>query len=320
MTVFFTVATVSYLPQAVTLLDSVKRYHPDFVFFIGLADYIDAESVKDYTLLKRYQVVQLHELNAPEFSFVTQNYTPGQLSNAIKVLFAEYFFKTTEASTIIYCDSDILFFSALPLNKFQEGNIIITPHFTTPPPLDYKIQELEVLNAGLYNGGCVILNRSQQADNFIQWLRDRSVLECVYDQARGIYGEQLWLNFLPLYFENVHIERHPGCNVAYWNLHERSISFNGDKFMINDKASLIFFHYSGWDYSRPNVISKWGRHTAEMRPDVLPLLQKYRKLLNQNGIEEYMNIPNFYYELVKARRKQEKTLSYKFKKLFKFKA
>lgn len=103
-----------------------------------------------------------------------------------------------------------------------------------------KRQELEVLNAGLFNGGFFKLKKSAETDKYINWLRERSVLECIYDFKRGYYGEQLWLNFVPLYFKNAHIEQNQGLNVAYWNLHERNITLKDGVFMVNKTSPLSF--------------------------------------------------------------------------------
>jgi len=294
MTIFFTVVTTNYLPFAVSLLDSAKHFHPEFEFCICLADYLTNEEIASNDLMQRYPIIQLHELGVEEFDFITQNYNPMQLANCSKVLFAKHFLEQQQIDQVIFCDSDTYFFGKLPFSTTNEGEIVISPHFTHPPSVDMKRQELEVLNAGLYNGGFFKLKKSPETNNYIAWLRERSVKECIYDFKRGFYGEQLWLNLVPLYFKNVAIEDNVGINVAYWNLHERNISWRDGTFFVNDNVPLCFFHYSGWDYNNPSEISKWALFTSKMRPDIKPLLLKYHVALQANEYEHYINRINYY--------------------------
>lgn len=294
MTLFFTVVTTNYLPFAVSLLDSAKLFHPEFEFCICLADYLTNEEIASNDLMQKYPIIQLHELGVEEFDFITQNYNPMQLANCSKVLFAKHFLDQEKIDQVIFCDSDTYFFGKLPFSTTNEGEIIITPHFTHPPSVDMKRQELEVLNAGLYNGGFFKLKKSSETDRYISWLRERSVKECIYDFKRGYYGEQLWLNLAPLYFKNTFIERNEGLNVAYWNLHEREISEVNGSFFVNNITPLSFFHYSGWDYMVPEEISKWALFTSEMRPEIKPLLLRYHAALQANEYEKYINKPNYY--------------------------
>lgn len=304
MTLFFTIATISYLPQAITLLDSVKLVHPEFEFKIGLVDYIESDKINSTHLLGRYPFVQLHELDAAEFEFITSNYRPDQLSNAAKILFADHFFKNENITQVIYADADIMFFSRLTQEEFT-SDITIIPHFTSPPPIAFKTQELEVLNAGLYNAGYFKMRKSANTQNFINWLRERCVLECIDDRCRGIYFDQNWFNFVPLYFGNVYIEKDLGYNVAYWNLHERAISFHDGRFLVNENA-LVFFHFSGWSYFEPGKLSNFqNRYSLKSRPDLIPLFEIYKNRLKDNFFEEYRPIIP-YYDLKREVAKKEK--------------
>jgi len=291
---FFTVVTTNYLPFAVSLLDSVKKYHPEFEVCICVADYISPDVIAKNSLMGRHPMLQLHEIEAEEFDFITTTYNSMQLAIASKILFARHFLDQDNVDQVIYADSDMLFFNRLPEHIITEHDIIFTPHFSTAPPLWMKRQELEVLNAGLINVGFYKLRKSAETDKFITWYRERSVKDCIKDFVAGYYFEQLWLNFVPLYFKDTFLDKGFGLNMAYWNLHERTLSEADGRFMVNDTIPLIFFHYSGWDYNDPLNISRWALITSAMRPDIIPVLQAYHETLQRNEYESYINLPNFY--------------------------
>lgn len=306
MTIFFTVATVSYLPQAITLLDSVKKFHPEYLLYIGLVDYVERPTIEQDQLLNKYNIIQLHELNSPDFDFITSTYSPSELSNCSKVLFAEFFLNQKNITRVIFSDSDMLYFNKLPEPE-QNASIIITPHYFTPPPIHFKDLELEVINAGMFNAGFFILNKSEEAATFIQWLKERCIPECVDNRCKGIYFDQTWFNFIPLYFKDSFINKNVGLNIAYWNLHERELIFKNDSYWVNTDNPLIFFHYSGWDYFAPESISKFQhRYTVEKRPDTLSIMMLYKSLLKENFYEEYINKPNYYMEMRKPIKPEKK--------------
>lgn len=294
MTQFFTIATTNYLPYAVSLLDSVKQYHPEFEVSICLTDYLDQDTIAKNPLMSKYPMVQLHEIEAEEFDLITKIYSPMELANSAKILFAEYFLNKKEVEQVIFCDSDILFFNRLPESVIQNHELIYTPHFTSAPSLDMKRQELEVLNAGMFNGGFFKLKKSEEATKFIKWFRPRCVPSCISDRCNGYYYDQLWINFVPLYFKDAHIERDQGMNMAYWNLHERVISEKDNQFIVNRATPLSFFHFSGWDYNQPLEISKWSLFNLDTRPDIAPLLARYHEVLQRNEYEAYIRLPNYY--------------------------
>jgi glycosyltransferase involved in cell wall biosynthesis len=79
--------------------------------------------------------------------------------------------------------------------------------------------------------------------------------------------------------------RDPAYNIAYWNLHERAaeLRFENDQLTIGLRP-VVFFHYSGFDPSTPNVISlHQNRFSMKDYPNVRPVYQFYRKQLEAEG-------------------------------------
>jgi len=70
------------------------------------------------------------------------------------------------------------------------------------------------------------------------------------------FVDQAWLSSLPFVFHDLtYLSRHPGLNVAYWNLDERHLTRSDETILVNGYP-LLFFHFSGYDRTNPTFLSK----------------------------------------------------------------
>jgi hypothetical protein len=68
--------------------------------------------------------------------------------------------------------------------------------------------------------------------------------------------------------------RHPGYNVAYWNLHEREITRVDNRYLINGQPA-IFFHLSGFRAEDPNTFSRYGSWNFNRLPVLKDIVAEY---------------------------------------------
>lgn len=276
MTLAYTVCSLNYLPYAQSFYESFRRFHPDVAFVVGLVDRIDSR-VKPSDL--PFELLEVETLQEPSFEAMCHRYTMHELSCALKPFFGEYLLlHRPELTSLWYFDTDMLVFNDLSLisERLRTANILLTPHFLTPFKDQKHQREVNFLNAGLYNAGFFALKRSSESLRFLAWWKDRLQHEGYLRYDLGMGSDQLWLNFVPLYFEGVWIERDLGFNVAYWNLHERQLSLHEGQHWVNKEYLLRFFHFSGHSPSQPTVLSKHqNRWTFENRPDVVGLFEQY---------------------------------------------
>jgi hypothetical protein len=109
---------------------------------------------------------------------------------------------------------------------------------------------------------------------------------------RGLFVDQKWIDLVPGYVSDVHVLRHPGYNVAYWDLGARRISRNGGDVLVNGER-LAFFHFSGYNPHAPLRVSRYqNRATFGTRPDILPLFDDYRARLLAHGVDAASRLPN----------------------------
>jgi hypothetical protein len=301
MTLAFTICSVNYLAQARTLGDSLRQTNPDWQYVIGLVDRLDAANLPP-ALTPDYEMVEVHTIGIPDLDGMGNRYDITELNTAVKPFFIDYFFNTRpDATAVIYFDPDIIVFQPLTRLRASLDNhsLVLTPHICTPTPDWLRPNEQHHLNTGIFNLGFIGLRHDDTARRFVNWWKERLVYECRIDLAAGLFVDQQWVNFAPVYYDNVFVEKHLGYNVAYWNMHERRTNFRDGQWWINDEFPLQFFHYSGYSPAKPYDVSKYqdrytfspeGTAPADQqltdRADIWPLFALYRDrlLANQNEI------------------------------------
>ena len=288
MKVIYTTCTYNHIARAFSLADSVSDYCPDTRFVIGLID----ESGGDHKGNQQCEIIYAKALELPFLSEMRNKYSVLELNAALKPYFADHIFKNyTDLKELIYLDSDILLFSNLETiyEALAENSIILTPHSLSTIKRGYSFDDRSFLRAGIYNIGFYAVKRDETGLSFLTWWMDKLKDEGYIDSNKGMFAEQLWLNLVPIYFSDVHVLRHIGCNVAYWNLHEREISATQNGYVVNGELPLIFFHFSGASIScitDDNLSSHQDRFTFTNRPDVLPLFEKYIAKLTEYNFEQ----------------------------------
>ena len=307
MTIAFTICSINYLAQARTLGDSLKSTNPDVLFFIGLVD-----SLQDVVFEKGYAtefpMIEIDKIEIRDFQEMADRYNITELNTAVKPFYFTYFFKHyPEADNVIYFDPDIIVFQPLTelIASLSKHKAVLTPHINTPIDDQLKPNELHHLNTGVYNLGFVAFSRSAEVTGFINWWEEKLRYECLIDLCNGLFVDQNWMNFLPVFVPDTHLERNPGYNAAYWNLHERVFSESEGTHLVNGTNPLIFFHYSGYDPQKPDVLSKYqDRFELSQRPDLTALFNLYRNSLINNGNAYYRKFHCVYIKPTPVRRYQ----------------
>ncbi len=102
----------------------------------------------------------------------------------------------------------------------------------------------------------------------------------------------IWMNLAPALFDGVAQCKHPGCNMAYWNLHERALEQRGERHLVNGTYDLCFYHFSGIVVDDSRSLSKYtGSYTLESRPDLGGIFADYKREVIRNRSALTDNIP-----------------------------
>jgi len=280
---FATIITKNHIDKALTLLDSLQQGEADAILHILLIDGKQAdrdlcnfrEDIKIHLLcdllknrrtkaliseiLARHgQGMKIDGYNKP-LPAIPDNGIPtvtaqvgvrlhyhDALRWATKPAFALYLLQ--KHSTLFMVDCDLHFYSNYDFiaNQLAGNAMLLTPHWrtifhgddSTPTPDEFKYNYLH----GLYNAGFIGVTRA--GISILDWWGSMCAWACTDNPKFGMFVDQRYLDIVPVYFDDVVVLKHKGCNVAAWNcsyLQRRMV--RGKLTIAGDP--LIFIHYSG---------------------------------------------------------------------------
>ena len=290
----FTIISKNYIAYARTLMKSFTEYHEGVKTFVLLADKIDGYF--DLST-ENFEVIEADALGIQDFDSFSFKYNIIEFNTAVKPFFFEYLFLKRGFKKIMYLDPDILVLRSLKeiFETLDNYSIVLTPHIMSPlPDDDYSPKDIDILKAGTFNLGFIALSQSNSADRLLTWWKDRLYDKCLQAPISGYAIDQIWMNLITCFFDDYFVLKEPGYNVAYWNLHERSIAKRNDKYYINDKP-LYFFHFSGVDPNNLDNISKYqNRFRTNDISGLRELFETYKNFLRGNGYYESVKWPYYY--------------------------
>ncbi len=260
-----TIVSKNYLPFARVLARSFLEHHPRSRVFVCLVDQIDGcFDPAD----EPFEVITADRLGIERFEDFSFKYTILELNTAVKPAFLRHLFAHHGAEKLIYFDPDIQVMDRLvELSAvLDEHTVALTPHLDTPIDDEYLPGETHILQAGAYNLGFIALSGAAAAKPLLDWWHRRVYDRCVVDIPKGLFVDQKWIDLVPSLFSGVHLLKDPGYNVAYWNLHGRTVTLEDapgaeGRARVNGRP-LRFFHFSGFD---PHDVERVSKHQNRFR-------------------------------------------------------
>ncbi|WP_158684274.1 hypothetical protein [Methylobacterium sp. 285MFTsu5.1] len=287
--IFFTICSRNFMGYSNALYRGVSSTHPKAKFYAVICD---DERAGDPGGVP-YEIITLSQLGIPNIEAMLQNYNITELNTSLKPFAFMLLFDRHEGLPVIYLDPDIMVLSRLQEveQAFDAGaHCILTPHLCEPAEYA-EMDDKQFLKYGIYNLGFCAFVGTEQVKNTVSWWARRLERYCIIDLKNGIFVDQKWADYFPAFIEKTAILRHPGYNVAYWNLSQRRLARKGEAWTVNG-APLRFFHFSGNEIANKEVFTRHSKQfTPRNTPELRNILDQYRTLLYDCGHEYYSKIP-----------------------------
>ena len=255
-TVVFTSAAINYLPKVRKLCASIRQHHPEWEIVLALADR-DGGAV-DFSVEPIDEVLPIDQLDIPDRERWSYFHTIVELSTAIKPFVLKQLLARPDVERVLYFDPDMVLFSRLDdlLESLDKGNIVLTPHQTSPETTLDAIRDNEIasLKHGVFNLGFLGVRTSVEGMRFLNWWAERLRYFCHDDIAGGLFTDQRWMDLVPAFFEDIAILREPIYNVATWNLTHRPVAGSLERGLTVNGEPLSFYHFSGFDGGAQEVM------------------------------------------------------------------
>lgn len=281
-----TIVAKNYVSFARSLCDSFLSLHPAgrcHVLFIDRTDgYIDPSN-------ENFTVCHLDEIGIPDLKDLYFKYNVTELATAVKPLFLRFLLSKPEIREIIYLDPDILVLESLGelFNLLETKDIVLTPHLDKDYPEDGMFpDDSHIMRGGVFNLGFIGVRRSANVERFLDWWAGKMRYKCVIDHGRGYFVDQRFIDLAFTLFDNIHVEKDTGYNVAYWNLHSRQVDYKEGRWLCNGKP-LFFFHFSNYKPEAPSLLSAFqDRVRLAEHPSLKKLFTLYTERLLKYGYRE----------------------------------
>ena len=277
-----TIIAKNYVAHARVLAKSLAEHHPDGRLWTLVIDdftrYLDPAE-------EPFEVLTPADIGCEPFTRMALRYTVLELSTAVKPWLLRHLLART-GGPVTYLDPDIKIYGSLArLEQLAaDHGLVVIPHNKEPiPPDGLKPSQVDIMIAGVYNLGYVSLAPRPEVDRLLDWWSERLRRDCRVDPVWGYFVDQRWFDLVPGFMPDLAIVRDPEFNVAYWNLHARTLSRDRDGYKV-DGRPLAFFHFSGFDADHPLVLSRYQNRVDVLADPVLEqLLAEYAGEVNGEG-------------------------------------
>jgi hypothetical protein len=180
-------------------------------------------------------VMPLADLGVPDVEGMAVRFSAAELDVAIRPFVFQVLFDRHPGASILYLDASVLVAS-----RFEElftlleagAECVLTPAITEPSEHE-AYDDLQILNAGVYDLTMCCLVDRPAVRRAVWWWARRLVAMSLQDPLTGAPLDQRWVDLLPAFIEGTRILRHPGYDLAPWNLHQRRLARADGRWSVN---------------------------------------------------------------------------------------
>jgi|GEM_PF-2687706 len=258
----FTSISFSYLAKARVLAWSMKRFHPDWTFWVCITDREPPGfefNLEEEPFDKVIWSAELPIDGMPGWLF---RHDVVEACTAVKGPGLARLAEQSGADILFYFDPDIAVFGPLDslVAELDNHDILLTPHQIVHDVSSDAVVDNEIssLQHGVYNLGFIGIRTSGEGLRFAHWWSERLKRYCYNDIPSGLFVDQRWCDLIPAFFDRVKVSRNAGYNVASWNLSNRKIHISESGEILANSDLLRFYHFTKIEGIGLNMINKYA--------------------------------------------------------------
>lgn len=251
---FCTVSSRTYVARTLALYSSIRRFLSDFHLWICCAD-DTAYAILSRFGLENATLLQVKDVETPEIARTRPSKTETEYCWTLKPALCSYVLEHFNVNRLLYCDSDIYFFShPRPIHELWHNHATLLNRQLGTPALE---------NAhGLYQAGMIGFSKSAESLEILHWWQRKCTEWCYDDHSDpSRWGDQKYLQQIPDLFTSIRVNDQYGLVATPWNIVMNNVrglqvSRSGsDIYLGNEK--LTAYHFGSINVISEDVFDLW---------------------------------------------------------------
>ncbi|AGK97900.1 putative nucleotide-diphospho-sugar transferase [Clostridium pasteurianum] len=292
---FCTLTSQQYIIRCIALYKSLKNTINNFNLYICCMDDISFSTLQNMSL-KNVILIHVNDVENNELLKVKHNRDIQEYSWTMKAPLILYVLKNFNVDSIVYCDSDIFFFKNPNkiFNQWKGHDIFLCKQ---------RVSNDYARFHGNYQAGLIGFRNNKNCYDILKWWKQKCIEWC-YSSAQpelGRWGDQKYLDKLPMLFSNIKIINHLGIDAAAWNLiihnnYKIHTKYN-DVYIENSK--LIVYHFGRMEIFNDSEFDLWRLAILKFDKNIIdniyiPYLNEIKNVINELKSLEGITIEDFY--------------------------
>ncbi|HEY8804079.1 MAG TPA: glycosyl transferase, partial [Clostridium sp.] len=278
---FCTIVSKGYLIKVLAFYYSLERHSRNFHLWICCID-DEVYSALSKINLKNASLIHLDTVEDKQLLAIKNTRKTNEYCWTLKAAVSRYVLMNCSVDSIIYCDSDMFFFSdpQVVFDEWGEASVFLCPQ-----------RDLEWVHNmyGKFQAGFIGFKKDQQGLNCLNWWNKKCIEWCYGepDSEMGRWGDQKYLDEIPEKFSNVKISENLGVDAAPWNTiynnnfnitsRDNEVFIEGDKLIAYHFACLSIFNENDYDLWTFNYLSI----SSAIKSNVyIPYIESLRDAIN----------------------------------------
>jgi lipopolysaccharide biosynthesis glycosyltransferase len=243
---FCTIITNNYFSWALSLYDSLQEFDEDIILYVAVVDHTAHDHSAEIAG-KKIKIITLNDLGSVKFAKETIDKYKDSLNILRWALKPILISKCLESSDkVIFTDADIYFFNSYQFlfDYLETRHILLTPHWRPLTPVNDAVEFHATFRHGIFNAG--FIGAAANGRDALEYWAENCYIFCGNNPEAGLFHDQVYLNLIPVYFENILIVKDLGCNIASWNIEfcKRTQDGATGEIKINQTFPVVFIHFT----------------------------------------------------------------------------
>ncbi len=258
---FCTLAGKGYLIKIITFYRCLSRNTKNFKLWICCMDEVIYRVLSKLNL-KNAEIYTVDKLETPQLLQAKRERTMSEYCWTLKAPMMEYLLDKYNLEKIVYCDSDICFFSNAKqiYDEWGEKSVFLCPQ---------RDRESIEEKYGTYQAGLIGFKNDSEGREALEWWKNKCIEWCFKreDIENDRWADQKYLDKVPELFNNLKITDNLGINAAPWNLiynNDFNIQKKNNSVYI-EKNKLVAFHFACFSIFNKDEFDLWNLGRLDMK-------------------------------------------------------